>query len=35
MGYRTSNWRESRDDPARAWVTYENAGFDPALVIEI
>lgn len=35
MGYRTSNWRQSRDNRAPAWVTYENARFDPALVIEI
>jgi hypothetical protein len=35
MGYRMSNWRESRREPARAWVTYENAGFDPELVVGI
>jgi len=35
MGYRTSNWRQSRENGSAAWVTYENARFDPALVIEI
>ena len=35
MGYRTSNWRESREKGVPAWVTYENAQFDPALVIEV
>jgi len=35
MGYRTSNWRESRATGSPAWVTYENARFDPALVIDI
>jgi predicted phosphodiesterase len=35
MGYRNSNWREARGDPAQAWVTYENARFDAGLVIRV
>jgi hypothetical protein len=35
MGYRSSNWRESRNDPARARVVYENRSFDPGLVVGI
>lgn len=35
MGYRTSNWREARTGAAAPWVRYENARFDPALVLEI
>ncbi|HWA12478.1 MAG TPA: metallophosphoesterase [Burkholderiales bacterium] len=35
MGYRTSNWRQSRDGSVPAVVTYENPRFDPALVVEV
>ena len=35
MGYRTSNWREARGGAVPAWVRYENARFDPELVLEV
>jgi Icc-related predicted phosphoesterase len=35
MGYRSSNWREAKGDPARAWVTYENERFDAGLIVRI
>lgn len=35
MGYRTSNWKHSRDGSVPAVVSYENPKFDEALVVEI
>ncbi len=35
MGYRTSNWRESRSAVGQMPVVTENSRFDPALVVEI
>lgn len=35
MGYRTSNWKQSRDGSVPATVSYENPTFDPALVVEV
>jgi predicted phosphodiesterase len=35
MGYRTSNWKQARDGSVPAVVSYENAKFDPALVVEV
>jgi predicted phosphodiesterase len=35
MGYRMSNWQQSRDGSVPATVTYENPLFDPGMVVEI
>lgn len=35
MGYRTSNWWESRVSGAEAWVRYENTSFDPGLTVDV
>jgi predicted phosphodiesterase len=35
MGYRTSNWKHSRDGSVPATVSYENPTFNPALVVEV
>ena len=35
MGYRTSNWKQARDGSVPAVVSYENARFDAAFVVEI
>jgi len=35
MGYRTSNWKESRGGAVPPRVSYENAVFNPALVVEV
>ncbi len=35
MGYRTSNWRELRDEDTPIRVATENGRFDPAMVVEI
>jgi predicted phosphodiesterase len=35
MGYRTSNWKHSRDGSVPPVVSYENPTFDPALVVEV
>jgi Icc-related predicted phosphoesterase len=35
MGYRTSNWWESRVSGAQPWVRHENAAFDIGLTVEV
>jgi predicted phosphodiesterase len=35
MGYRTSNWWESRVSRTQAWVRYENTAFDFGLTVEV